>query len=107
MHHLRIRATVIAKANTTQRGYGYPHQQARAAAKPSVDAGHAYCAELICLMPDRWIRPGTYWDMAHDRTHPGHYLGPAHRRCNRAEGARHRDLAKRTRITRRWRSRIW
>lgn len=62
------------------------HKAARAAWEPTVEAGEAYCAELICLMADRWIEPGTPWDMAHDRR-TGGYLGPAHRACNRSEGA--------------------
>lgn len=64
------------------------HRNARAAAKPTVDAGQAYCAEIVCLMRSRWIKPGTPWDMAHDRLHGG-YHGPAHAKCNRAEGGRY------------------
>jgi hypothetical protein len=67
--------------------YGGTHQATRRQFKPDVDAGRARCAELVCVMQSRWIRPGSAWDLAHDRTHGG-YLGPAHRRCNRAEGAR-------------------
>ena len=67
--------------------YGRAHRRARAALKPDVDAGRAYGAELVCLEPDRWIQPGTDWDLAHDRE-TGGYLGPAHTGCNRAEGAR-------------------
>ena len=69
------------------------HRNTRAALKPTVDAGHAHCTEIICLEErdgrTRWIQPGTRWDLAHDRTQAGAYLGPAHARCNRAEGARH------------------
>lgn len=73
--------------STTTRGYGRSHQQQRARWRPTVEAGDAYCAEPICIHQDgRWIEPGTPWDLAHDRDHGG-YLGPAHRACNRSEGA--------------------
>lgn len=83
-----------ARGTTTERGYGGDHQAARRAWEPTVDRGQAHCREPICLMPNRWIKPGTPWDLAHDRAHPGHYLGPAHARCNRAEGARHGNRAR-------------
>jgi hypothetical protein len=97
-------------ASTKDRGYSGDHPKERARIKPIVDAGQAMCAEIICLMPNRWIQPGTPWDLAHDRTRPGFYLGPAHRKCNRAEGGRHRALVARARIfghARRTRSRDW
>lgn len=72
---------------TAARGYGASHQAERERHRPDVDAGRAHCAEVICLMPTRWIQPGTPWDLAHNRA-TGGYLGPAHRWCNRAEGAR-------------------
>jgi hypothetical protein len=62
------------------------HRQAREAWAPTVAAGQAECAEIRCLMGERLIVPGTPWDMAHDRVNGG-YLGPAHRGCNRSEGA--------------------
>jgi len=68
--------------------YGPAHRAERARLAPSVEAGEAECAELVCVMPDRWIEPGEEWDLAHDRRVPGTYLGPAHVRCNRREGAR-------------------
>ena len=70
--------------------YGYAHRKRKEAIRPAVDAGQAWCTELVCLMDSRWIPPGTPWDLAHDRANGG-YLGPAHRRCNRSEGARYRD----------------
>jgi hypothetical protein len=92
------RAFVIPKAvtmpqlTTTERGYGADHQRQRKALTPTVDAGQAWCTEPICLMDDRWIQPGTPWDLAHNReAGPGQYRGPAHARCNRSEGARFRD----------------
>ena len=59
-----------------------------------VDSGKGWCCEVICLVEQdggtRWIPPHSPMDAAHDRTDPHgrRYLGPAHRRCNRAEGAR-------------------
>lgn len=78
-----------SRATTTDRGYGNQHQQERERLRPHVERGETHCTEPICLMPDRWIEPGTPWDLAHDRANPGCYHGPAHAKCNRAEGARH------------------
>lgn len=91
---------------TTERGYGSTHQKERARLAPTVKAGHAQCAEYVCLMPTRWIRPGTPWDLAHDRV-TGQWLGPAHRRCNRAEAARYKNALKRVAIVKHWASRNW
>ncbi len=74
---------------TAARGYGHQHQQERQRWAPTVAAGKADCAELVCLNPaGRWIEPGQDWDLAHDRVNGG-YLGPAHSPCNRSEGAKH------------------
>lgn len=67
--------------------YDHKHRAERERWRPIVEAGQAQCAELVCLMPSRWLAPDTKWDLAHDRTSGG-YLGPAHARCNRAEGGR-------------------
>jgi hypothetical protein len=75
---------------TAARGYGAAHQAERRRLAPTVAQGEGWCTELVCLMKTRWIRPGSPWDLAHDRASGG-YLGPAHRRCNRAEGARFRN----------------
>jgi hypothetical protein len=85
----------MPRAKTTARGYGSAHQAEREQWRPTVEAGLAQCAEPVCLMPSRWIPPGAAWDLAHDRQATRHagvtvYRGPAHARCNRAEGARHR-----------------
>ena len=85
-------------ATTTEQGYGYTHQQERERWRPTVEAGRAICAEPICLMPSRAIHPGTPWDLAHNRN-TGHYRGPAHRRCNRAEGARWKETLRQSRRT--------
>lgn len=86
--------------DTTERGYGSDHQKVRAQWAPIVESGEAWCAEVVCLEPSRWIRPGTPWDLAHSRDRTA-YLGPAHARCNRSEGSRRgnrlrRGLPKRT-----------
>lgn len=59
-----------------------------------------WCNEVICLHPSRRIAPWQPADVAHD-TSGTIVLGPAHRRCNRAEGAA-RGNRMRRRVTRRW-----
>ena len=86
----RGRRRSSGRVQVTATEYDHAHRVVKEAARPDVDAGRAWCAELVCLLPDRWIAPGTPWDLAHDRAAgPGRYLGPAHERCNRAEGARY------------------
>lgn len=88
--------------STTARGYGTEHQAKRAEWQPLVDAGHVNCHADLCLMLDRWIAPGTPWDLGHnpDRTI---WTGPEHRRCNRSEGARRGNQTRgTTRASRRW-----
>jgi hypothetical protein len=70
--------------STTARGYGNSHQRERARWEPVVAAGEAFCSETICVMPARWIKPGTQWHLAHTPDRTG-WLGPAHARCNLAE----------------------
>ena len=70
----------------TQPRYRYRHQQTRARLQPLVDAGEAYCTQPVCVMRSRWIPPGSLWDLAHDDSGTV-TLGPAHRRCNRRDGA--------------------
>ena len=98
---------------TTQQGYGFAHQQERDRWRPIIAAGRGECTEPICLLPTRQIAPGSHWDLAHNRQ-TGGYRGPAHRKCNRAEGARHKEAlrqqATRPRATtdqRDWHSRPW
>lgn len=73
-----------AKYNTAE------HKAQRETWTPVVEAGDAWCAEPLCLEErdgrGRWIQPGSPWDVAHDTTGTV-YLGPAHARCNRSEGA--------------------
>jgi hypothetical protein len=48
---------------------------------PMVRAGKVKCARCHQL-----IKPGELWDLDHDDEDPSQrrYLGPSHRRCNRA-----------------------
>ena len=84
--------------------YRYAHQQERDRWRPVVESGRAYCAEPICVLPSRWIAPGTPWDLSHDVTGT-HWIGPSHARCNRAENARRNKVwtkTKRAKGARRW-----
>lgn len=67
--------------------YRHAHQQTRTAWAAVVNSGEAHCTEPICLMPSRWIPPGSQWHLAHNRAGGG-YHGPAHVKCNTSEGAR-------------------
>ena len=76
---------------TTAEGYGYPHQRVRAQYAPLVAEGRAFCCETVCVMPTRWIKPGSEWHLAHNEDRSG-YKGPAHAKCNLAE--RNRRVAR-------------
>ena len=68
-----------------------------------VRAGQAECKQPVCVMDDRWIEPGTPWDVAHDDA--GYrILGAAHARCNRHEGGkkRHRKFSTGNLAPERW-----
>ncbi len=86
-------------AKTTARGYGHRHQKQRAKWQPTVDAGQAWCHAALCLMGDRWIEPGSQWDLGHTIDRTG-WTGPEHARCNRCEGSRRRAANRRPH--RRW-----
>ena len=79
------------------------YKKAKAALRPVVDAGNAWCAELVCVMPSRHIAPGSPWALAHDHRDPTGrtLLGPAHRRCNGAEAARRNNPKRKQREPRR------
>ena len=79
---------------TTQRGYGWAHQQLRKRWQRSVDAGVVNCAPCGFL-----IEPGESWHLDHTDDRQGYY-GPAHWSCNvtaankgRARGVRRRSRA--------------
>jgi hypothetical protein len=83
------------------RGYNAAHQRERARLTPLIDNGQGYCAQPICLEPIRWIEPGTLWDLGHDDTQTT-WIGPTHRRCNRADGAHKAALTITGDRLRRW-----
>lgn len=91
---------------TTERGYGWAHQKERRRLKPVVDAGNAWCAQPICLMPTRWITPGTPWALGHNDTRTA-WIGPVHAICNQRDGASKggKAITRRRRGT--WHSRTW
>lgn len=70
-----------------KRKYRRAHQAERAKWAPEVEAGRGWCVEPVCLMPSRWIQPGTAWHLAHD-TSGTIWIGVSHARCNSSEGAR-------------------
>lgn len=70
----------MARASTTDRGYGAEHQKERKRWEPTVKAGHAVCPRC-----NTTIEPNEPWDLGHndDRTA---WTGPEHRDCNRRAG---------------------
>jgi hypothetical protein len=59
------------------------------------------CAQPICVMGTRDIAPTQPIDVAHDES-ATIILGPAHRRCNRVDGAWRRQHPGRVKPDRRW-----
>lgn len=95
----------------TEERYGWAqHRTPRTRYAHQVATGQATCTEPICIKRSRWINPLEPWDLAHDRT-TGEHRGPAHRACNRAEGARYgnhlRGQRQAAQPARRWTSRRW
>jgi len=64
-----------------KRRYDRHHRLVRRKYESVVRSGQAVCAR--CQQP---ILPGELWDLDHDDEDPlqRRYLGPSHRRCNRA-----------------------
>jgi hypothetical protein len=95
--------------SSTARGYDGPYRRLRKEWAAVVEQGHAWCSEPRCVMPSRWIAPGSEWHLAHspDRQR---IIGPAHAKCNLSEAGRRgnpKGLAK-PRRNRPWRpSRRW
>jgi hypothetical protein len=75
------------RGTTYQRGYGPAHRKLKDQWRPTVEEGHAYCHATICLLPTRWIQPGTPWHLGHTPDRTG-WTGPEHQRCGAADGAR-------------------
>lgn len=69
----------MARGTTTQRGYGYAHQQLRAALLPQ-----AYGSP--CTRCGQTMRQGQPLDLDHTDDRGG-YRGFAHSTCNRSAGA--------------------
>lgn len=68
------------------------YKTAKRQGQRDIDAGNGWCREIICLETSRYIPPGTksdQWHVAHDHTGTI-ILGPAHARCNTADGGRRR-----------------
>ena len=86
--------------------YGTAHRKLRDKWAREIEAGYGYCSEIVCLMPSRWIPPGTEWHLAHNEDGIT-YRGPAHAFCNQSEGGRrgnaHWKRAKRARQVTKWR----
>jgi hypothetical protein len=77
---------------TTTDGYGWDHQQKRAAIAPRVNAGLVNCWR--CGRP---ITPGTPWHLGHDDHDRTIYRGPEHQHCNTSAAATLGNRARRTR----------
>lgn len=88
--------------SAAQRGYTYTHFKLRKAWAPQVAAGMVQCHAVTCLMPTRWIAPGSDWDLGHtpDRSQ---WTGPEHRKCSRSDGAvRGNRMRQRAARSREW-----
>ena len=84
------------RLTTSARGYGQPHQRARAAWKPLVECGAVDCARC-----GERILPGEAWHLDHDDHDKSRYLGPSHARCNLTAGAakRHATAVSSARVS--------
>lgn len=65
-----------SQGSSTQRGYGYKHQQLRKQIESKVRAGRATCWR--CEQP---IKPTQHWDLGHDDYDRSIYRGPEHARA--------------------------
>ena len=87
------------KPSTSQRGYGYLHQQLRERLRPMVEAGMVRCPRC-----GQVIEGGERWELDHAPGKRG-YLGPSHFRCNRSAGGKIGAAitnGKRRRVSRIW-----
>jgi hypothetical protein len=67
----------VAGRTTSERGYGWRHQQLRRALAPRVATGR-----VACWRCNRLIRPGERWHLGHDDHDRRIYRGPEHASCN-------------------------
>ena len=72
-----------SQGNTTERGYGKPHQKKRADYQKVVDAGAGECWR--CGKP---INPGDEWQLGHDDHDRSKYRGIECVHCNESTGGR-------------------
>jgi hypothetical protein len=79
------------RPSSTQRGYGYKHQQRRARWAPIVAKGKVRCSR--CGEP---IQVGQAWHLDHEDEDRTRYRGPGHEDCNVGAG---RELGAQRRAT--------
>ena len=80
-----------AKYNTAE------HKRLRAQYGRQIAAGQGWCVEPVCVMPSRYIAPGTAstdWHVPHNEDGVTYRGGPAHMRCNTADGGRRRHVKR-------------
>lgn len=76
----------MARATTTERGYGARHQRQRRRWQRRIDNGET----VLCWRPEcgKPILPGEPWDLGHDDHDRSITRGPEHQACNRATSSR-------------------
>jgi hypothetical protein len=74
------------RGSRQDRGYDADYDRERRRWAPKVEAGQTHCHAIVCVMPARWICPGTPWDLGHDDQR--RIRGPEHMRCNRSAGGK-------------------
>lgn len=86
------RAKDKARGSSTERGYGYAHQQDRAAWAPLVATGTVRCRRRDqCTASNLFIQPNEAWDLGHPDAECDAPKAPEHLGCNRATSRISRD----------------
>jgi hypothetical protein len=93
-------------SRTTERGYGYVHQERRKWWAVHVEQGEVNCARCgKPIYPKVWEyrcpacgKKTCGWDLGHDDTDRTLYTGPEHACCNRATRTHEAERRHRTRI---------
>lgn len=81
--------------STTDRGYGWSHQQERESWRPDVEAGLVDCWRCFeAARKDPRIYPWQPWDLGHDDEDRSKYRGPEHRWCNRGAAGERAALVR-------------